>query len=109
MTTPIIEDVVRAATGSARKYIPIVGAPGGTAVVTAPGALQGWNSTTPQDSPFDNRIAAANALGLALISAKRKASKIKAPLMICVSSNENLMDIKHVYDVAGAAPRTSIG
>lgn len=28
MTPPIIEDVVRAATGSARKYIPIVGAPG---------------------------------------------------------------------------------
>jgi hypothetical protein len=108
MTPPIIEDLVRAATGSARKYIPIVGAPGGTAVVTAPGALQGWNSTAPQDSPFDNRIAAANALGLATISAKRKASKIQAPLLICVSSNENLMDVKHVYDVAGTAPKATV-
>ncbi|MET0699951.1 MAG: alpha/beta fold hydrolase [Mycobacterium sp.] len=108
MTPPIIEDLVRAATGSARRYIPIVGAPGGTAVVTAPGALQGWNSTAPQDSPFDNRIAAANALGLAVISAKRKASKIQAPLLICVSSNETLMDTKHVYDVAGAAPKAIV-
>jgi fermentation-respiration switch protein FrsA (DUF1100 family) len=108
MTPPIIEDLVRAATGSPRKYIPIVGAPGGTAVVTAPGALQGWNSTAPQDSPFDNRIAAANALGLATISAKRKALKIQAPLLICVSSNETLMDVKHVYDVAGAAPKATV-
>ena len=108
MTPPIIEDVVRAATGSGRKYIPIVGAPGDTAVVTAPGALHGWNSTAPKDSPFDNRIAAANTLGLAVISAKRKASKITAPLMICVSSNENLLDIKHVYDVAGSAPKATV-
>lgn len=108
MTPPIIEDLVRAATGSPRRYIPIVGAPGTTAVVTAPGALQGWNSTAPQNSPFDNRIAAADALGLAMISAKRKASKITAPLLICVSSNENLMDVKHVYDVAGSAPRATV-
>ena len=108
MTPPIIEDLVRVATGSTRKYIPIVGSPGGTAVVTAPGALRGWNSTAPEDSPFDNRIAAANALGLATISAKRKASKIEAPLLICVSSNENLMDVKHVYDVAGVAPKATV-
>jgi uncharacterized protein len=108
MTPPIIEDVVRAVTGSTRKYIPIVGAPGSTAVVTAPGAKEGWNSTAPQDAPFDNRIAAANALGLAVISAKRKASKITAPLLICVSSNENLMDVKHVYDVAAAAPKVTV-
>lgn len=108
MTPSIIEDLVRAATRSPRKYVPIVGAPGSSAVVTAPGALQGWNSTAPRDSPFDNRIAAANALGLAVISAKRKASRIEAPVMICVSSNENLMDTKHVYDVAGAAPRSTV-
>jgi uncharacterized protein len=104
MTPPIIEDVIRAAIGLPRKYIPIVGAPGSTAVVTSPGALEGWNSTAPQDSPFDNRIAAANALGLATISAKRKASKIAAPLLVCVSENETLMDVKHVYDVTRAAP-----
>lgn len=108
MTPPIVQDMVRAAIGSPRKYLPIVGAPGSRAVVTAPGALQGWNSTAPQDSPFDNRIAAANALGLAVISAKRKASKIVAPLLICVSANENLMDVRHVYDVAGAAPRATV-
>jgi uncharacterized protein len=108
MTPPIVEDLARAAIGRNRRYIPIVGAPGSTAVVTAPGALQGWNSTSPQDSVFDNRIAAADTLGLARISAKRTATKIVAPLMICVSSNENLMAVKHVYDVAGAAPRATV-
>ena len=108
MSPPIVEDLARAAIGRNRRYIPIVGAPGSTAVVTAPGALQGWNSTSPQDSVFDNRIAAADALGLAVISAKRRAAKIVAPLLICVSSNENLMAVKHVYDVAGAAPRATV-
>lgn len=108
MTLPILEDLARVATRSPRRYIPIVGAPGSTAVVTAPGALQGWNSTAPLNHPFDNRIAAANALGLAAVSAKRRASKITAPLLICVSANETLMDVKHVYDVAGAAPHATV-
>lgn len=108
MTPPIVEDLARAVTGRNRRYIPIVGAPGSTAVVTAPGALQGWNSTSPQHSVFDNRIASADALGLAVVSAKRKAGKIVAPLLICVSSNENLMAVKHVYDVAGAAQRATV-
>jgi len=108
MAPPIVDDLARAVTSRNRRYIPIVGVPGSTAVVTAPGALQGWNSTSPQDSVFDNRIAAADALGLAVTSAKRKATKIVAPLLICVSANENLMAVKHVYDVAGSAPRATV-
>jgi len=108
MTAPVISDLVRAAVRAPRKYKPIVGPPGTTAVVTVPGAEEGWLSTAPLDRAFDNRIAAANALGLAAISAKRKAAKIQAPLLVCVSAKEALMDTKHVYDVARTAPHSVV-
>ena len=108
MAPPIIEDLVRAATGSSRKYIPIVGAPGSTAVVTAPGALQGWNSTAP--AGFSVRQPDRGGQRPGSRGDQREAQGIEnpAPMLICVSSNENLMDVKHVYDVAGAAPEATV-
>jgi uncharacterized protein len=107
-TVPIVEDLLRAAFRLRRRYIPIVGPPGSTAVVTVAGAEEGWRSTATDAAPFDNRIAAANALGLAVISAKRKARKIEAPVLVCVSTNETLMDTKHVYDVARSVPNAAV-
>ena len=108
MTPPIVQDLWRFASGQPRRYIPIVGPPGATAVVTVPGAEEGWNSTAADGAIFDNRIAAANALGLAVISAKRKAAYIQAPVLVCVSAKETLMDVKHVYDVAHKIPRAVV-
>ena len=45
--------------------------------MTVPGAEDGWNSTATDGAIFDNRIAAANAFGSAVISAKRKAAYIQ--------------------------------
>jgi uncharacterized protein len=108
MTVPVVEDLLRAAFRLRRRYIPIVGPPGSTAVVTVAGAEEGWRSTAPDGATFDNRIAAANALGLAVISAKGKAASIKAPALVCVSTEETLMDTKHVYDVAHTAPNAVV-
>ena len=108
MTPPIVQDLWRVTSGRPRRYIPIVGPPGTTAVVTVPGAEEGWNSTAADDAVFDNRIAAANAVGLAVISAKRKAAHIQAPVLVCVSAKETLMDVKHVYDVARKIPRAVV-
>jgi uncharacterized protein len=108
MTPPIVQDLWRVTSGRPRRYIPIVGQPGTTAVVTVPGAEEGWNSTAADDAVFDNRIAAANAVGLAVISAKRKAAHIQAPVLVCVSAKETLMDVKHVYDVARKIPRAVV-
>lgn len=101
----IIEDTVRAATGRGRRYIPIVGQPGCLAAVTVAGAEQGWNSTVDPGGSFDNRIAAASVAGIAVSSAKRAAGRIAAPLLVCVSRRETLMDPRHAEDVAQRAPR----
>jgi dienelactone hydrolase len=43
----IAEDTLRASLRRGRRYVAIVGPPGSTAVVTAEGAAEGWNSTVP--------------------------------------------------------------
>jgi uncharacterized protein len=99
------EDTVRAATGRGRRYIPIVGQPGSLAAVTVAGAEEGWNSTVDPGGSFDNRVAAASVAGIAVTSAKRVARRIAAPLLVCVSRRETLMDPRHAEDVARRAPR----
>lgn len=101
----MVEDAVRAATGRGRRYIPIVGQPGSLAAVTVAGAEDGWSSTVDDGGSFDNRIAAASVAGIAVTSAKRAARRIAAPLLVCVSLRETLMDPRHAQEVARRAPR----
>jgi uncharacterized protein len=105
LTPAIAADALRRVLRAGRTYVPIVGRPGGLAAVTVAGALDGWYSTVPPGCTFDNRMAAMDVLGIAPSSAKRGAAKVKAPLLICVSRRETLMDPRHAEDVAAAAPR----
>jgi pimeloyl-ACP methyl ester carboxylesterase len=105
MTPAIVEDVLRMLTRRGRKYVPIVGAPGTRAVVTADGAQEGWNSMVPPGGRFDNRIAAADAVAMVSTSALRHAGKVTAPLLVCVCDREHLMDPKYAALVARRAPR----
>ncbi|MBV8786936.1 MAG: alpha/beta fold hydrolase [Mycobacterium sp.] len=105
LTPAIVGDALRRLRRAGRKYVPIVGNPGTLAAVTVAGALDGWYSTVPPGASFDNRIAAMDVLGIAAASAKRYATKIEAPLLVCVSRRETLMDPRHAEDVASAAPR----
>lgn len=101
----IAADAVRAALRRGRQYVPIVGPPGSTAMVTIAGADEGWRSTVPPGGQFDNRVAAADVLGLVTTSALRHARKISAPLLVCVCDRETLIDPKYVELTAQRAPR----
>ncbi len=105
-TTPaIMEDTLRRGCGAGHRYVPIVGRPGSLAAVTVAGAFEGWYSTVPSNGAFDNRIAAADVIGIALTSAKQSATKITAPLLVCVSQRETLMDPRHAEEVGLSATR----
>ena len=108
MTPAITADVARFLFRLPRRYIPIVGEPGSAAVVTASGALDGWNSMVPPGysaSVFHNRIAASNAMGIVATSATRKARQITAPLLVCVCDRETLTSQHYAELVAARAPR----
>jgi pimeloyl-ACP methyl ester carboxylesterase len=107
LTPAITSDLVRAALRLPRRYVPIVGQPGSDAVVTVPGAEEGWNGTVSPGFTFTNKIAAASALGLAAVSALRGAANITAPLLVCVSDHETLMDPRLAARAGALAPRGS--
>lgn len=100
----IVADAARGALGRERRYVPIVGPPGSVAAVTIAGAEEGWNSTVDPGGLFDNRIAASCVVGIAVTSAKRAARRIGAPLLVCISQRETLMDPRHAEEVARRAP-----
>ncbi len=105
----IVGDALRRIFGSGRKYVPIVGSPGSRAAVTVAGAREGWYSTVPSGCTFDNRIAAMDVIGIVCASAKRRSTKIAAPLLVCVSRRETLMDPRHGEDIGHTAPRGVVG
>jgi pimeloyl-ACP methyl ester carboxylesterase len=105
LTPAIAEDLLRMATKRGRRYVPIVGPPGGFAMVTVDGAESGWNSTVPPDGHFDNRIAAADAVSMVTTSVLHRARRIDAPLLVCVCDRENLMDPAYAALVARRAPK----
>lgn len=105
LTPAIVDDVVRRATRRGRRYVPIVGPPGGFAMVTVAGAEAGWQSTVDPGGHFDNRIGAADALGIVATSSVRHARRIGAPLLVCVCDRETLMDPRYAERVASRAPR----
>ncbi len=105
LTPFIVEDTLRALFRRGRRYVPIVGPPGSVAVVTVEGAEAGWNSTLPPGGHFDNRVAAADAIGLVVTSSLRHVRDITAPLLVCVCDRENLIDPSYVELAARRAPR----
>lgn len=105
LTPAVAADAIHRVRGTGRRYVPIVGAPGSLAAVTVAGAREGWYSTVPPGYRFDNRMAASDAIGIALTRAKRQSAKITAPLLVCVSRRETLMDPRHAEEIGHRAPR----
>lgn len=104
-TVPIMSDLARAAMGVGRRYVQIVGRPGELAFVNRPGAYEGWMSVVPEGVDFDGRVPAGAAIGMLFYDAASKASRVRCPLLVCVSDREDLMDPAIALEVARKAPR----
>lgn len=105
---PIVSDLVRSALRLPRRYVPLVGRPGDLAFVNQPGALEGWESVTPDGYEFDNRITAASGLAMVFYNAAAQAPRVRCPLLICACDRENLIDPSIAVAVAEEAPRAEL-
>src|SRR5690625_578309 len=101
---PSLADAVRRQAGATPHYVPIVGPPGSLAAVTVAGALDGWNGVVSAGGSFDNRVGASDVLGIVVASGLRSAGDIGAPLLVCVSQRETLIDPRYAVAVARRAP-----
>ncbi|MFJ2645318.1 alpha/beta hydrolase [Streptomyces sp. NPDC087420] len=102
---PIAVDLIRAVLRLPRRYVPLVDDPGRTAIVTVPGAKDGWYGMLPPGASFDNRVTASVGFELVRLNASRRAASIQAPLLVCVSDRETLTDPRIAARTARSAPR----
>ncbi len=105
-TWPIISDAVRALLRLERRYVQMVGRPGELAFVNRPGAYEGWHSVVPKGYQFDNRVVAStDILKVLFYNAAGMAKRVRCPLLVCVSDEEELMDPAIALKTATDAPR----
>lgn len=107
-TVPILSDLVRVVLRLPRRYVRLVGRPGELAFVNRPGALDGWQSVTPPGYEFDNRVTAASGLSMLFYHAAAAAPRVRCPLLVCLSDQENLIDPAIAEKVAVTAPRATV-
>jgi pimeloyl-ACP methyl ester carboxylesterase len=102
---PLTSDVLRSLIGAPPFYLPMVGEPGEFALIASRGATEGWYSLVPEGSDWRNRCTAASAIDLPHYRAYRSASRVRCPLLVCVSDNETLMDPSIAVRAAQRAPQ----
>jgi pimeloyl-ACP methyl ester carboxylesterase len=88
LVTNGIRDAVRSLLGRAPHHIPLVGAPGSTAVLTGPGALEGY--TALAGPTWRNEVCARVALEVAFNRPIRYASRLRTPLLVQVGENDSV-------------------
>jgi pimeloyl-ACP methyl ester carboxylesterase len=95
-------DFARAALRRKPHLITVVGPPGSLAVITAPGALEGYgNITGPM---FRNEMLARGIPGIALNRPVRVAGRLSCPALIVLAEQDNIAPVSAVRAVAHAAP-----
>lgn len=81
-----IRDAVRALLGRAPHRLPIVGLPGSTAVITAPGAVEGYLALA--GPTWRNEVCARVVLEVALNRPIRRAARLRTPILVQVGEND---------------------
>jgi pimeloyl-ACP methyl ester carboxylesterase len=83
-----LRDAVGALLGRPAHHLPLVGAPGSTAVMTSPGALDGY--TALAGPTWRNEVCARVALEVAFNRPVRWASRLRMPLLVQVGDHDSV-------------------
>lgn len=98
-------DELRARLGRTPFYIPVLGNPGETAALTAPGQAEAMKALIPEgDTSWKNRYTPRVALRLRGYRPFLKAPEVTCPLLVCVSENDTITLPEPALQGAEAAP-----
>jgi fermentation-respiration switch protein FrsA (DUF1100 family) len=81
-----VRDAVRALMGRAPHRLPIVGAAGSTAMITAPGAFEGYH--TLAGPTWRNEVCARAALEVGFNRPTRTAASLRTPMLVQIGEND---------------------
>lgn len=103
-TTLALMDSLRGLLGLAPLYMPVVGRPGETAVLNTAECWEGYLGLVPEDSPWQNRIAARSVLHLPFYRAIKVAHRVTAPTLLMGGVDDSLVAIEDIRSLAGRLP-----
>jgi dienelactone hydrolase len=103
-----LQDQVGSYLGRRPKLIPAVGRPGELALMSAPDAVEGFESITAPGSAWVNLVAARVGLRIGLYRPGTHAADIACPLLVCVCDQDSLVDVKASDKVAHDAPQGEV-
>jgi NAD(P)-dependent dehydrogenase (short-subunit alcohol dehydrogenase family)/pimeloyl-ACP methyl ester carboxylesterase len=98
-----LRDRRRRATGADPLYVPIVGPPGSTAIMTAPDALPGYEELHA-GTGWRNEVAARIALEVLRYSPGATTDRIRCPLLVQVAEHDSVAPAAGARRAAGMAP-----
>ncbi len=106
LTSAALRDLAAAARRRPPVMIPIVGEPGSGAVITAPGAMAGYQNI--MGPTFRNEMCARGVLRLARNRPVRLAAQVSCPVLVVIAEDDNIAPVKSVRQVAERAPRAEV-
>ena len=81
-----LRDVVRSLLGLSPHHLPIVGEPGSTAMITSPGAVEGYQALAGPS--WRNEVCARAALEVAFNRPTRQAAQLRTPILVQLGEND---------------------
>lgn len=98
-----LRDLLRAVLGRSPHHLPVVGRPGETAMITAPGAFEGYLAVA--GPTWRNEVCARAALEVALNRPTRSAARLRTPMLVQVGENDLVAPPSAAWDAAAKAGR----
>ncbi len=101
LTAAGVRDAVAAARGGERVLVAAIGAPGGVAPITAPGALEGMQRMA--GGSFRNEVTAAIALSAGSYRPIRYASRLRCPVLVQIADEDRTAPVSAALRAAWQA------
>jgi dienelactone hydrolase len=108
LTAHGIWDQARALLGRSPHYVPAVAEPGRLGMMTTSDAKSGLEALVPQDTTWQNRVAARIALRVPLYRPGAKAKRVQCPALWCITDDDTLCPADNTDKWARRAPRGEV-
>jgi fermentation-respiration switch protein FrsA (DUF1100 family) len=103
-----LRDAAARALHRRRVLVPVAGAPGSRAALTAPEVVPGFAVITGPDSTWQNAFTAAALLGVPFYSPGRRVGQVRAPLLLCICDRDETVPPAAAAAVGAKAPNAEV-
>jgi pimeloyl-ACP methyl ester carboxylesterase len=104
----VAADLLAAARGRAPALLTLAGAPGSTALMTAPDALPGYLALVPDGATFVNEVAARVVPTITWHRPGRAAKNVTMPILFCICDHDSVTPPEQTVAYARTAPKGEI-